>query len=765
MPGEITLSVPERILLHLMKSRFDSSSPTAPRDATQEGIGDSVGAYRSYVSTSLKTLVAEGLVTSRLAHVQGHPRRVKAYLLTPGGQLRARGLRESLSPSLPDDGAIAEALLSYAKQRPAPRRVNADLRLLGHSSSLPPVRHFFGRKRELRAIKEFLDSPAASVLIVKGLAGMGKTTLLARSLDLSKAQVFWHRFYEWSTLRTLAQRLAAALASGGGTKLRAAVDGRDVLRTEEMAEALRDDLSSIQLVIVLDDYHNADTETQRFVKALRWAIHGSGAKLCVAGRTIAPFYDRAEVGVSRSVRELSLDGLEPEASVAMLGARSIPEREAREIHDLVGGHPLSLEIVQSVEDARGGGDVRRFVKEEILERLPAMELAMLKRLAVHRRPVALAGVIGDGGTEVADSLEQRGLVQRLESPAPRASQTSGGLLQLHDLLRDFVAARLTAEEARDAHLSAAKHYGALGGDLALLEQAFHVGRAGKKEEAAALLIPSGSRIVGQGYHEELLRLLDELSRRDVGDQAWLGLLLLRIEIEEMKGEWDLARKACDECLAIARRRGSEREVAVLTHRLGVLHYRRGDWDRAVELVETAARMLEAAGDEAALSASLNALGVIAWRRRRLDDAIAHYERALAISRRLGTLEGEARGLNNLGIVRMERGDYQKSVELFSEALGICEKLGDKRTLAILYGNLGDALRLLGSMESRRYYERSRALAEELGFLEQLAEIHLSMGSASRGEERKTHLDEALHIFKRLGASEGVSRVEAALKPR
>ena len=140
MPGEITLSVPERILLHLVKLRAQEQGPSAPRDATQEGIGDSVGAYRSYVSTSLKTLLAQGLVSQRLAHVPGHKRRVKCYGLTPGGQLRARGLREALSPALPDDGAIAEALKAYAKQRPAARRANEDLRLISHSSSLPPVR-------------------------------------------------------------------------------------------------------------------------------------------------------------------------------------------------------------------------------------------------------------------------------------------------------------------------------------------------------------------------------------------------------------------------------------------------------------------------------------------------------------------------------------------------------------------------------------------------------------------------------------------------
>jgi DNA-binding PadR family transcriptional regulator len=148
-----------------------------------------------------------------------------------------------------------------------------------------------------------------------------------------------------------------------------------------------------------------------------------------------------------------------------------------------------------------------------------------------------------------------------------------------------------------------------------------------------------------------------------------------------------------------------------------------------------------------------------------DGAIREVERSLEMARRLRDREGEARALNNLGIIRMERGDLRESARLFAQTLEICEALGDLRTLSILHGNLGDASRLLGSPDARRHYERSRALAGSLSFVEQLAEIHLSMASAASGEERLVNLDRALALFRRLGAREGVARVEAALRPR
>jgi DNA-binding MarR family transcriptional regulator len=66
---------------------------TAPASVTQAGIASELGIRQSNVANALGRLIDSGLVEEDLRHVQGQPRRLKVYQLTPKGQLLSRELR------------------------------------------------------------------------------------------------------------------------------------------------------------------------------------------------------------------------------------------------------------------------------------------------------------------------------------------------------------------------------------------------------------------------------------------------------------------------------------------------------------------------------------------------------------------------------------------------------------------------------------------------------------------------------------------------
>ncbi len=62
-------------------------------DWTQKGMSERLGTGQNQVSNVLRRLVAAGIVHDQLEHVQGQPRRLKVYRLTPRGEALAREVR------------------------------------------------------------------------------------------------------------------------------------------------------------------------------------------------------------------------------------------------------------------------------------------------------------------------------------------------------------------------------------------------------------------------------------------------------------------------------------------------------------------------------------------------------------------------------------------------------------------------------------------------------------------------------------------------
>ena len=87
------LTVRERILIHLAEHRSEDGEYRVPSDVTQSGLADAVGIAQKHVPQYVRTLISEGLLAERSAHVEGGRQRRKAYELTDRGRSEAAGLR------------------------------------------------------------------------------------------------------------------------------------------------------------------------------------------------------------------------------------------------------------------------------------------------------------------------------------------------------------------------------------------------------------------------------------------------------------------------------------------------------------------------------------------------------------------------------------------------------------------------------------------------------------------------------------------------
>jgi tetratricopeptide (TPR) repeat protein len=91
MPG--TLTVAERIVLHLSQQQKFKDSYDVPFDVSQDGIAQALLISRAHAAVELKKLKESGEVHERLAHIKKGKNKRKVYFLTTTGEEKAEKIR------------------------------------------------------------------------------------------------------------------------------------------------------------------------------------------------------------------------------------------------------------------------------------------------------------------------------------------------------------------------------------------------------------------------------------------------------------------------------------------------------------------------------------------------------------------------------------------------------------------------------------------------------------------------------------------------
>jgi len=195
-------STANRILAHL--SATASHEPASLSGLTQEGIAAATHSGRTTATKWLARMESSGLVVGERAHVPGHRVRKTVYRLSHEGWVQAMKLRsrlhsdivEVLAPGLDPTpmrvAEIPEIFPAYVNMTAAVslvRRGRLDFtKLHGIGSggvapllwgdTLRRLGRVFGRTEEFIELDSWAVSPS-SLLIVTGIAGIGKSSLVA----------------------------------------------------------------------------------------------------------------------------------------------------------------------------------------------------------------------------------------------------------------------------------------------------------------------------------------------------------------------------------------------------------------------------------------------------------------------------------------------------------------------------------------------------------------------------------------------------------
>ncbi|MEM4160754.1 MAG: ATP-binding protein, partial [Thermoplasmata archaeon] len=313
----IKLTYSQRVLLYLLEYERFRERQTYPFGVTQKGIAEGVDILPAHVPRTVKKLIGEGLIEERFGRVEGIPRKVRVYFLTPDGVARANALKkEILAMKVPvrdGEGIVektVEEVLKSARnffsgiksissaEVVEPTKIGEPVepklkRYVELWYSVPEAREFYGREEELAIIESVLNSNKPRFIAITGPWGAGKSLLAYKGLERVKknSNIFWYTLRKNDTGWHLLSALSKFLAEMGKRTLEEMLSESKEVDLEEFLRIFSIEIENTRIVIVIDDYQHANDEIVDILSSLIKAIKSCArAKLILTMRSDTPAY-------------------------------------------------------------------------------------------------------------------------------------------------------------------------------------------------------------------------------------------------------------------------------------------------------------------------------------------------------------------------------------------------------------------------------------------------------------------------------------------
>jgi len=769
----------ERILVHLLPLIKHEDSFESPIGVTQYGIGLSIDAGQDYVSRALKRLKQKELVVEKRSRVEGVRERRKVYFLTMAGIQEAQKIKERMRGTVitvkgeggQDRKMSVGELKAQSKENLSEldiirftteagecrvldiREKRAADRVVDLSDKAPKLRHFFGREQERQNIIGWLKTH--KVIVIHGIAGMGKTALVAKVVEQYKGErnLMWYKLHEWDTLTGPLEQLAELLTRINRRRLRTYLQSKLNIDMTELGYILEEELKDANILLVFDDFHKASRPIIQLFSVLVEILERiKGVQIILTTRYPMLFYDRREVMIKKIVAELNLKGLDEGSSNQLLESRNIAKDLYHDAYELTEGHPLSLELIEA-DGVKRKMDlhINKYIEEEIFSKLSGQEKAMLKIASVYRYPVQPKGLFIDDSLvyETLTGLVERGLIQELSYES----------FDLHDFIREFFYCRLTPKERLGLHSKAADYYLDMEGHRAWFESLYHLVNARKVKEAAKIAVEKGWELISKGYLEEFQTLLNDINFLELDDGTRGELHLVSARISDITGEWDNALDNYKRALELIKE--PARQVVSFWN-IGWILQKRNDWEGAMDNFRKCLELSEELKDTRSTAEAYHGMGRVAWREGHLKDAEDFLRKSLAFAEETDDRDIMASAYIELGRVLCVMGKLEEGRKCFEESLSVLKQLENPFETSRAYNCLGwEYFREKGDWErAKESMIKGMLIARDVGYTEGLGPVCHSLGEfySRSGDFKKAeqYLNESEEVFKKLGDDHGLA---------
>ena len=729
------LSNRERILLHLSTYSGNLNYYNAPFNLTQDGIATAIGIGRNNVPRELKTLLNEGLVEAKKARVTGLKNRRTVYHLTAKGITQAIEIRkklEELFVKVRNSSEEEETIIlkDIGKKYgvdfiTAALNLNKNLEIdlvsivrkrgkrIHYIEEDFLISHFYGRKKDMEIIEEWFKSDK-KIMLITGLSGMGKTTLVLKFVKdaLKDKDVFFIKIDETKSSLDIVQKLSHFFSRIGHPKLerylRSRANSLEIeINWNTIYYLIKESMN--EEVYIFDNVENATGDVKKFMKSLIDILDYSRRfKIVAIGTGINDFVPINRIS---AVEEMHLSELREEDAYTMLRDEGFGEKDAYKILKMYGGNPLLLSIAKN-NDPRA---LRRFILDGVFLNLSDKEREAVEFISVFRKPIKIGALLLNNiEYSVIYSLINKNILQEMEFE----------VVSLHRIIKNFIYERLTLSKKKEYHLLAAQNL-LEEGDV--LESIYHFIQGGKRLRANLLLSEYYEKYLLEvpGQIRELATEILNSYQEGIEDHEWLLYGVIG-DTYWVDGEWDLAIENYRKAEELVRNKDLNYSLRVRV-RMAEIVAKRGKYREAKEILDSVLYEENKNYRRDFLAMAYYVMGNICVEMGSYDDAEEYFMKALKISEENMDYRMMGYAYNGLGILYRAQKDYNISLEYYEKALEYVESIDDKVGMVKILSNIGRVYYDMTDDKAEIYYRRANNIAEKISDEYIKARLYLSIG--------------------------------------
>ena len=604
---------------------------------------------------------------------------------------------------------------------------------LGSTLTIPRLSFlFYGRRKEYRIIRDGILKNNERVIIVHGIGGIGKTSLVGHVIEQLgknyKGLCFFDcRMGVLSPDMVLLQ-VHRELESKGIDVLKQVMNR--CLSPEQLGGVMGQVLSQVPVLVVFDNFETQlksleeDNEAPitkvlpgsrgGFFKKSPWEIRDENLKTflealvkttakssCYLFTTRYVFeIDERRVGM---VRLLPLhDLIQTEALGLMQHLPNLSHssfRDKKEAYRVFGGHPYGIVTLDKYCSYKSLGEVLKdtgSIQKELREFM-AIEMSygkltpeakeLLNRFAAFREPMAWDAahwVIGEKKTpeipmEIINNFDRNQLPDELKQISDEELlKLVQGMMEeqryaegLDGLVKELIGWGLMMPMRVGETVYLTVHS---------LVREFCKEQCGEEWKAylkeAADFYSNRFEHINE-YEKTLTTVLSEVEGAELLMEAGEceDATVIIAKVNPLLDRWGWGRLVQSLYLRLVDKVEKKERAAILQN-LGILMQGWGDVDGAQKKFEQSLNIIKEIEDQIGLAYLLHHMGRNFQFIGDSDQALSHFNKSLKIKKKNGDKWGEATSLHHIGIIYQERGNYKYALVKYRKSKAIFEKLGD-----------------------------------------------------------------------------------------
>ncbi|MFW6176211.1 MAG: tetratricopeptide repeat protein [Thermoplasmatota archaeon] len=805
-------TVKEKILLHLRGFEDYIEKTSVPKKITQAGIAETLNVSKGHISKVIYRVKNsdEGLLIERVKHIDGLKRMRKIYFLTSKGIEKSKDIRNRLIDeeiTVSTDEGLQNLKIKDVLKRFDYELIDVLLQLeegiLDIKDSKRNEDHFVGREKELRRLKELLDSVFNNNsinVIISGKAGIGKTRLVRefkRCAGENDVKFLEGKSYVNSSDPYLP--LKEALEEEFNENIFEKIEDEDLiidrkkmkakknLSFKNTADLIAEHSDEQPLVIFLDDLHWADKATIDILYYLMNRIQEKRVMFIGTYRT-------EDISAGDPLKEM-LQKASREKVIERIDLKELEEKDCDEIvKNILKTDNIPAEFLDLLNEKALGNPL--FIKESVFQMLEegiidikndvfpiSDEDVKIPRIIddiINRRIdrldrqtkyiLEVGSVIGkdvryDVLTDVIN-MDEMNLIDNIENLIDFdiwTEEKNGKILSFtHVLISDTVYQGMSRLKRKNLHKKIADSYEQILKDD--IEEhytnlASHYKKAEDHSKAVDYFVKAGRYARELFAHEnareqyenavELIGKVENYTNKFEVYYEYAEVLRILGVYEKSKDIFKEAMKYTDEKIKQQK-----------TYRnIGNLFASQSRYEIALSYFKQGLSL----SDENNLEKCklLHSKGWTLMMLNEYDKAEKIFQEEKEIAQNIGSKKYTAKGIHDIGIHAYHLGKYEEAIDILQDALKIIEGEDEKKILSGLYNDIGIIYRRSGYLdEALKYLEKSLSIRMDMGYqydiatsLTNLGLLHIDKGRLDKALEKEK---ESLEIWKRIDNKDGIA---------